>query len=79
MADSDQQRATEGELSVEKTTDVFNVSCAYLLQLLETDALPSRSAGNQRHIYREDLAEYKARNDEEHRKALEAQALNMGY
>jgi len=72
------------DLTIEEAADFLNVSRSYLLDLIESGALPIHLVGSERRVRRDDLARYKEQVDAQRRKALdeltaEAQELGLGY
>ncbi|HZP89354.1 MAG TPA: excisionase family DNA-binding protein [Burkholderiales bacterium] len=72
------------DLTIEEAADFLKVSRSYLLDLLESGALPIHLVGSERRLRTEDLARYKEQVDGQRRKALdeltaEAQELGLGY
>jgi len=71
-------------LSTVQAAEILNVSRPFLLQLLDSNAVPHRKVGKHRRIRFEDLMEYKQRIDREREAVLdqlvrEAQDQGMGY
>jgi excisionase family DNA binding protein len=72
------------ELTTVQAANVLNVSCPFLIKLLEEKALPCRKVGAHRRLRMEDVIAYKARIDAEREAILdqlvaEAQENDMGY
>jgi excisionase family DNA binding protein len=72
------------DLTIEEAADFLKVSRSYLLDLLESGALPIQLVGSERRVRRDDLTRYKEQVDAQRRKALdeltaEAQELGLGY
>jgi excisionase family DNA binding protein len=72
------------ELTIEEAADFLNVSRSYLLDLLESGALPCRLVGTDRRVRMEDAGRYKEQIDAQRRKLLdeltaEARELGLGY
>ena len=72
------------ELTIHQAAHILKVSQTYLIGLLTEGQIPFRAARTQRYILRNDLMEYKKRDDEVRRTALDelaaqAQELDMGY
>jgi excisionase family DNA binding protein len=70
--------------TIEEAADFLKVSRSYLLDLLESGALPIHLVGSERRVRRDDLTRYKEQVDAQRRKALdeltaEAQELGLGY
>ena len=56
-------RKQQETFTIQEAADVLNVEREYLVQLLDTHKLPSRGAGEQRCIARDDLFDYKQARD----------------
>jgi excisionase family DNA binding protein len=72
------------ELTIGEATNFLNVSLSYLLDLLNSGAIPVRLVGSERRIRMDDLARYKEHIDAQRRKVLdeltaEAQELKLGH
>ncbi len=72
------------ELTTVQAANALNVSCPFLIKLLEEKALPCRKVGAHRRLRMEDVIAYKARIDAEREAILdqlvaEAQENDMGY
>jgi excisionase family DNA binding protein len=72
------------DLTIAEAADFLNVSRSYLLDLIESGALPIHLVDSERRVRRDDLARYKEQLDAQRRKALdeltaEAQELGLGY
>jgi len=72
------------DLTIEEAADFLNVSRSYLLDLIESGALPIHLVGAERRVRRDDLARHKEQIDAQRRKVLdeltsEAQELGLGY
>lgn len=72
------------ELTTVEAAEILNVSRPYLIKLLEDGAIPHRKVGKHRRIRMEDVAAYKAQDDQRQEAVLdqlvrEAQEQGMGY
>ena len=70
------------ELTIGRAADFLNVSHSYVLDLLESGALPVRLVGSERRVRTEDLARYKEQIDAQRRKVLDeltAEAQELGF
>jgi len=74
----------QAEFTTQKAADYLNVSRPFLIQLLESGALPHRKVGTHRRVLFEDLMRYKATDEAQRREVLaklaaDAQAKGLGY
>ena len=72
------------EMTVQQAADLLNVSCPYLIKLLDEGKVPCRTIGKDRRVRFDDLMVYKRKDDEAKVRILdqltaEAQELEMGY
>lgn len=72
------------ELTTQQAADILNVSRPFLVEQLESGAIPYRKVGTHRRILYKDIMAYKRNIDQNRLKSLEAlsaldQELNLGY
>ncbi len=72
------------DLTIQEAADLLNVSCSFLMGLLEEKKIPFRKVGTQKRVLFKDVIHYKEKIDLDRCKVLdqlanEAQELDMGY
>ncbi len=74
----------QAKLTMQEAADLLHVSLPYLIGLLDEGAIPCRTAGLDRQMFRDDVLAYKTHIDEARLATLQelaaqAQELGMGY
>ncbi|MGQ0643120.1 MAG: helix-turn-helix domain-containing protein [Gemmatimonadaceae bacterium] len=72
------------ELTTQEAAELLNVSRPFLVQLVESGAIPYRKVGTHRRIFAKDLLSYRDRDEVRRRQAAreltqEAEDLGLGY
>lgn len=60
------------EISTTEAAEILNVSCPFVVDLLEKHRIPYRTVGKHRRIKGQDVLEYKKKDEKKHRAVIEA-------